>query len=162
MISKYINEYVEKYKENPERIEKFSEFIEKFFSNLEPEDIDIKNEFSDDLEEFLLDITPENMKEVILHLKHRDCSLSGEKWTHNEIKQLSEQYNAKEKIIGYNVDYCEEYFWFARNYVYATHYNPSRTVAGYIELAIDEYCNKNMSMKKYIAEEIKKLEHDVN
>ena len=42
------------------------------------------------------------------------------------------------------------------NYVFATHFNTNRTIAGYIELAVDEICNKNIGfdlilkdLKKY-------------
>lgn len=155
MISKCINEYIEKHKTEPEKIKQMSDFIEKFFMELEPEDIDIRDAFVESLGDFSNEITHENIERIIKELRHRDNSVSGEKWSCDEINQIISQYDVKNKISTYNIDFCREYFWYAMNYVYAAHYNISRTMAGYAELAIDEYCNKNMCLKKYIVSRIK-------
>ena len=88
--------------------------------------------------------------EIIAKFKQRDGSLSGMKWSYIDVESLAKQYDICTKIVSYGHDYNPLHFWFTMNYVYATHYNPSRTIMGYIELALDEYCNKNVCFKKYM------------
>lgn len=149
-ISDYIMSYLEKYKEHPEKVKNLIKFISDFFENLHNEDASIKDSFIEELDEFINDINDQTIAETIKMLKHRDGSESGIKWNKDEVDAIVIQYKIPEKLESYGEAYNKLYFWFDMNYVYAVHYNENREVSGYVELAIDEYCNKNSCWRKYV------------
>lgn len=150
MIAKQISEYITKNKDHPEKIANFSRFIEKFFKDIDEEDKEVRDAFMEEIEDFFYKIDEEALSDVMKDFRHRDGSMSGIKWSFSEVESVAAQYDVANKINGYDKEYDALHFWFTMNYVYATHYNPSRTLMGYIELAMDEYCNRNISFKKYM------------
>lgn len=149
-ISEKVAAYLKRNADHPEKIDKFAEFLENFFKDLEEEDMEIREAFEEDVEDFVYEITEEKLYMVMKKFKHKDNTVSGIKWTKEEVASVVNQYDIKNRIITYGKDFCDLHFWFAMNYVYATHYNPNRSTSGYVELAMDEYCNKNMSFKEVI------------
>lgn len=149
-ISEYIEYYLEKYKLQPEKIKSLISFISKFFESLSSEDKTIKDAFVEELDEFINEINEQTVLDAIKQLKHRDGKVSGQKWNKDEIDAIVIEYKIPDKLESYGEVYNKLYFWFDMNYVFAVHYNENREVSGYIELAIDEYCNKNSCWRKYV------------
>jgi hypothetical protein len=149
-ISEHINDYLMKHAGEDEKISGFATFIENFFSNIPDEHAVIHTDFYSEVENFTEEIDEEMITEVIDALRHKDGTLSGAKWSLEEAKNVAKQYDVKSKIesIGKAFD-CHK-FWFALNYVYAVHYSINRTINGYVDLAIDEYTNKNVCFDKII------------
>ena len=147
MVSQQIIEYIDKCKDCPEKIEKLAEFIEKFFMDAEA---DVKAAFIDELDEFVCGINKETLEHIMRKFKHRDGAIAGMKWGCDDIMTSVKQYDITAKIETYGFEYNPLHFWFTMNYVYATHFNQSRSIQGYLELAIDEYCNQNVCFKKYL------------
>jgi hypothetical protein len=143
-ISENIIEYLTKHAGNETKIGEFSEFIERFFCDMEEEYSEVKMGFMMDLEEFTDELEEEALQEMVERFKRKDGTLSGIKWTMNEVEDVIKQYGVKEKLEGTDKPCNLLKFWVAMNYVYATHYSINRTLNGYIDLAVDEYANKNI------------------
>ena len=143
-INETISNYVLKHIDDQEKITDLAKFIEAFFVDLGDDFEDIKEIFAESLDDYTYEITEEELEKAASMLLHKDGSASGIKWSHDEIDSVIKQYNIKDKFVELKCNFCPLYFWFAMNYVYATHYNVNRNVNGYIELAIDELCNKNI------------------
>jgi hypothetical protein len=133
-----------------EKLHHFSQFIEDFFQSVPEESAHITHNFYSELENFADEIDEEMIEAVVENLRHKDGTVSGAKWTIEEVKTVVKQYDVKNKIesIGKHFD-CHK-FWFALNYVYAVHHSINRTINGYIDLAIDEYTNKNICFDSII------------
>jgi hypothetical protein len=143
-ISEYIKHYLTKHLGEEEKIEEFAKFVENFFMNISEEHSDVHLDFYSEVENFAEEIDEEMITEVIENLRFKDGSISGEKWTLDEAKNVAKQYDVKGKIEAVGKIFDCHKFWFSLNYVYATHYSINRTINGYVDLAIDEYTNKNM------------------
>jgi recombinational DNA repair protein RecT len=156
-ISEYINHYLHKNAGNEEKIESFSQFIENFFANIDDEHSIVHVDFSNEIENFTEEVDTEMITAVVANLRHKDGTLSGEKWNIEEVKTVVKQYDVKNKIeaIGKMFD-CHK-FWLSLNYAYATHYSINRTINGYIDLAIDEYTNRNICFETLIKKIFEKI-----
>jgi hypothetical protein len=156
-ISEYINKYLLKHSAEEEKINEFSEFIEEFFVNLPEEFAVVNSDFFYEIENFADEIDEEMISLVIENLRQKDGTLSGAKWSIDEVKSVAKQYDVKSKIevLGKKFD-CEK-FWLAMNYVYATHYSINRTINGYVDLAIDEYANRNICFDTTIKKIFEKI-----
>jgi hypothetical protein len=149
-ISEYINHYLVKHAGEEEKINDFAIFIEDFFTNVPEEHAIVHSDFYSEVENFTEEIDEEMISEVINCLRFKDGTFSGAKWSLEEAKAVVKQYDVKSKVeaIGKSFD-CHK-FWLALNYVYATHYSINRTINGYVDLAIDEYTNKNICFDSII------------
>jgi hypothetical protein len=156
-ISEFINNYLVKHAGEEDKINGFAVFVEDFFSSIPDEHAIIHSDFYSEVENFTEEIDEEMITEVVECLRHKDGTLSGAKWSLEEVKNVVKQYDVKAKIeaIGKTFD-CHK-FWFALNYVYAVHYSINRTINGYVDLAIDEYTNKNICFDKVIRHMFEKI-----
>lgn len=151
-IADYIAEYLEKHTGHEEHTRKLANFIEDFITSKSEEDkeLELLESFYEEIEEFTDELTEEDIAAMIKCFKHRDGSESGMKWTIEEIDSVATQYNAPAKLAELGHDFCLPIFWLAMNYVYATHFSVSRTINGYLELAIDELANKNVCFERLV------------
>jgi predicted component of type VI protein secretion system len=149
-ISEFISGYLVKHAGDEEKIEKFSEFIDSFFSNISEEHSEVHTDFYTEVEDFTEEIDEAMMVEIVDSLRHKDGTHVGAKWTLEEVSTVAKQYDVKAKIEACGKEFCCDKFWLALNYVFAVHYSINRTINGYIDLAIDEYCNKNICFDKII------------
>jgi hypothetical protein len=149
-ISEFITGYLVKHAGDEEKIEKFSEFIEDFFNNIPEEHSDVHSDFYAEVEDFTEEIDEEMMNEIVDSLRHKDGTHVGAKWSLEEVSTVAKQYDVKNKIETCGKEFNCHKFWFALNYVFAVHYSINRTINGYIDLAIDEYCNRNICFDKII------------
>jgi hypothetical protein len=149
-ISEFINGYLVKHAGEEEKINELAVFIEDFFVNIPDEHSEIHSDFYSEIEDFTEEIDEEMISEIIENLRFKDGNLCGAKWTLEEAKTVAKQYDVKGKLeaVGKVLD-CHK-FWFALNYVYATHYSINRTINGYVDLAIDEYANRNICFDRII------------
>lgn len=97
------------------------------------------------------------ISEIVENLKQKDGTVVGAKWTMEDTESVAKQYDAKNKIQAVGKKYDTLRFWLALNYVYATHYSPSRTINGYVDLAVDEYTNKNICFDTLIKKIFEKM-----
>lgn len=156
-ISEHISNYLMKHAGEEEKIMAFSNFIDDFFTNV-PEDYSmIHHEFYSEIENFTEEIDEEMITEVIGSLRHKDGSISGEKWSLEDAKNVVKQYDVKNKIDSHGKHFDCHKFWLALNYVYAVHYSINRTINGYVDLAIDEYTNKNICFDSIIRKIFEKI-----
>jgi hypothetical protein len=149
-ISEFINGYLVKHAGDEEKIEKFSEFIDGFFSNISEDHSEVHTDFYAEIEEFTDEIDEEMITEIVENLRHKDGTYSGAKWTLDEVSAVVKQYDVKNKIESLGKEFDCHKFWLALNYVFAVHYSINRTINGYIDLAIDEYTNRNICFDKII------------
>jgi hypothetical protein len=149
-ISEYINNYLIKHSGEEEKISNFATFIEDFFSNIPEEHSIIHSDFYSEVENFTEEIDEDMIASVIECLRHKDGTLSGTKWSLEEAKTVAKQYDVKSKIEMAGKMFDCHRFWLALNYVYAVHYSINRTINGYVDLAVDEYTNKNICFDKII------------
>lgn len=149
-INKSIAEYLAKHGNDENKIAELSEFIEAFFTDMDEEYEELAEAFQEEIEDFTEEITHEMLAAIIENLKHRDGTASGMKWSIEETNSLVPQYDVTGKIEAAGKHFCAEKFWFAMNYVYAVHYSTTRNIPAYIELALDELCNKNMCVDDMI------------
>ena len=143
-ISEHIQSYLVKHMGEEEKINEFAIFVDDFFGKMPEEYSDIHGEFYSEIENFTNEIDEEMIVEIISCLRHKDGSISGAKWSLEEAKTVAKQYDVKNKIETCGKSFDCHKFWLALNYVYAVHYSINRTINGYVDLAIDEYCNKNI------------------
>jgi hypothetical protein len=143
-ISEHIQSYLTKHMGEEEKINDFAVFVEDFFGRIPDEHSNVHKDFYSEIEAFTNEIDEEMIAEVIDCLRHKDGTLSGAKWSLEEAKSVVKQYDVKGKIEACGKTFDCHRFWLALNYVYATHYSINRTINGYVDLAIDEYCNKNI------------------
>lgn len=146
-ISEQISEHIANIKECPEKIAAFSEFIEKFMDDAED---DMKIAFAQELDDIICGLTESGLGKLIEGFVHRDGTAAGMHWKRSDIDEVTKQNDIIAKVESYGKEYSPMHFWVAMNYAYAVHFNPSRSTAGYIELAIDEYCNRNICPKKHL------------
>lgn len=151
MIKEKILEFISKNKEDHEKLEAFATFIDDYFPDEE------KKTFTKKLNDALGEVDEDDVCEIIKELKRRDGTLSGMKWGKLEADSVATQYNLRSKFREYGHEYDCLTFWFAINYVYATHYNINRSLSGYVELAIDEIMNKNVCLEEYMKKMIEKI-----
>jgi predicted RNA-binding protein len=156
-ISEYINHYLHKNAGNEEKIESFSQFIENFFANIDDEHSIVHVDFSNEIENFTEEVDTEMITAVVANLRHKDGTLSGEKWNMEEVKTVVKQYDVKNKIESIGKIFDFQKFWLSLNYAYATHYSINRTINGYIDLAIDEYTNRNICFETLIKKIFEKI-----
>jgi hypothetical protein len=143
-IGDHITNYLIKHTGDENKIIEFATFVEKFFENVPEEYEDVHYDFYSEVENFTTEIDEDMINEVISTLRTKEGTVSGVKWTIEESKSVAKQYDVKNKIESYGKTFDCHRFWFALNYVYAVHYSLNRTINGYVDLAIDEYCNKNI------------------
>jgi hypothetical protein len=143
-ISEYITDYIGKYGTDEEKMGSFAELIEDFFNDMGEELEYVREAFQEELKDKTEEVTKEMLIEIVENLKHKDGTHSGMKWTEEEVGSVARQYDVEGKIKTIGKKYCPVKFWFAMNYVYAVHYNVTRTINGYVDLAIDEIGNKNI------------------
>jgi DNA-binding FrmR family transcriptional regulator len=156
-ISENIHHYLTKHHDNVEKMEEFSEFIEAFFCNMEEEYAEVKTGFYSELEDFTEELDEEMLHALVEKFKRKDGTVSGIKWSIEEIESVAKQYDVKSKFEGTGKTCDLTKFWVAMNYVYAVHYSINRTVNGYIDLAIDEYTNKNICFDKLLKKIFEKI-----
>jgi hypothetical protein len=143
-ISEKINHYLKRHANNDEKMAEFSEFIEAFFHGMEEEYAEVKAGFYNELEDFTEELDEEMIHAIVEKFKRKDGTISGVKWTLEEIESVAKQYDVKAKLEGTGKPCDLLKFWVSMNYVYAVHYSINRTISGYIDLAVDEYTNKNI------------------
>jgi hypothetical protein len=143
-MSEHIQKYLLKHMSEEEKLSNFAAFIENFFENIPEEYDDIHTDFYVEIENFTNEIDEEMIIEAATLLRYKNGELAGAKWSLEEVKNVVKQYDVKAKIEACSKEFDCYKFWFALNYVYAVHYSVNRTINGYIDLAIDEYCNKNI------------------
>jgi type I restriction-modification system DNA methylase subunit len=95
--------------------------------------------------------------QIAENLRHKDGMISGIKWSKEETSSVAKQYDAKTKVEAAGCRYNCTHFWLAMNYVYAVHHSNSRTINGYVDLAIDELCNKNICFEHLIKKIFEKM-----
>jgi hypothetical protein len=156
-INEIISGYLIKHLGEEEKIEEFSMFIEEFFDNVHENYVDVHTDFYAEIEDFTEEVDEEMITQVVEHLRHKDGTLSGAKWTLEEVQTVAKQYDVKTKIEACGKVHDCHRFWFALNYVYAVHYSINRTINGYVDLAIDEMCNKNVCFDKIIKKIFEKI-----
>jgi wyosine [tRNA(Phe)-imidazoG37] synthetase (radical SAM superfamily) len=143
-ISESIHHYLVKHANNEEKMEEFSNFIEDFFCNMEEDYAEVKAGFYSELEDFTDELDEEMIHDMVEKFKRKDGTVSGVKWSLEEIENVAKQYDIKSKLEGTGKPCDMLKFWVSMNYVYAVHYSINRTINGYIDLAVDEYANKNI------------------
>lgn len=143
-ISENILHYLTKHTGNEEKMKELSNFIEAFFCEIEDDYAEVKTGFYSELEDFTDEIDEEMLHEIVGKFKRKDGTVSGIKWTLEEVENIARQYDVKSKLEETNKKCDILKFWVSMNYVYATHYSINRTINGYIDLAVDEYANKNI------------------
>jgi wyosine [tRNA(Phe)-imidazoG37] synthetase (radical SAM superfamily) len=143
-ISENIHHYLTKHASDNEKIEEFANFIENFFCEMEEDYSEVKTGFYMELEEFTDELDDDILHELVEKFKRKDGTHSGVKWSIEEVESVAKQYDVKSKLEGTGKDCNIVKFWVAMNYVYAVHYSINRTINGYIDLAVDEYTNKNI------------------
>lgn len=143
-ISEHIKDYLIKNAQNEEKLHDFATFVDEFFEGMDEEYEDVKDAFYFEVEDFTEEIDDEMITAIVENLKHKDGSLSGVKWTCEDVDNLVRQYDVANKITALGKRFEAKKYWLALNYVYAVHYSINRTVNGYVDLAIDEYVNKNI------------------
>jgi hypothetical protein len=156
-ISENIHHFLTKHHDNDEKIKDFSMFIENFFCSMEEDYSEVKAGFFMELDDFTEELDEEMLHEIVSKFKRKDGTLSGIKWSIEEVESVIKQYDIKGKLAETGKSCDPLKIWVALNYVYATHYSINRTINGYIDLAIDEYGNKNIcfdSLLKKIFEKI--------
>lgn len=156
-ISEHISKYLMKHIADEEKLHEFSEFIEEFFYTLPEEHEDVKSEFYVEIENFADEIDEEMLTQVVESLRYKDGTLSGAKWSIEDVKGVAKQYDAKTKVESTGKKFDCHKFWFAMNYVYAVHYSINRTINGYVDLAVDEYTNKNICFDTTIRKIFEKI-----
>jgi hypothetical protein len=156
-INEIITGYLLKHAGEEQKIEEFSMFIEDFFGNVHENYIDVHTDFYAEIEDFTEEVDEEMIAKVIECLRHKDGTLSGAKWTLEETQNVAKQYDVKTKVEACGKAYDYHRFWFGMNYVYAVHYSINRTINGYVDLAIDEMCNKNVCFDKIIKKIFEKI-----
>lgn len=156
-INEYIKDYLLKHAEEEEKIEEFSMFIENFFENIHSDHALVNVEFYDEIENFTEEIDEEMISETISLLRHKDGTISGTKWSLEEVQNVAKQYDVKAKVEACDKKHDCYKFWFAMNYVYAVHYSINRTINGYVDLAIDEMCNRNVCFDSIIKKIFEKI-----
>jgi hypothetical protein len=156
-INEYVTRYITKHHDNEEKLNHFAVFIEDFFQHMDEEYEDIKEAFYDELEEFTDEVDEEKLRAIVLNLKKKDGAHSGMKWSPEEVDSVAKQYEVESKIVAHGKHYDLHKFWFAMNYVYAVHCNVNRTVNGYVDLAVDEYVNKNICLDDLVKRVFKKI-----
>jgi hypothetical protein len=156
-ISEFIHGYLVKNASDEEKIENFSKFIEEFFENIPEDHSIVHSDFYSEVENFTEEIDEEMIIAIMDCLRHKDGTYSGTKWSLEEAKTVVKQYDVKNKIESFGKTFDCHRFWFALNYVYAVHYSVNRTINGYIDLAIDEYTNKNVCFDAIIRKIFEKI-----
>jgi hypothetical protein len=156
-IKESVVKYITKHAQHEEKIHEFAEFLEKFFQDMDEEFDDVKHAFYDEVENFTNEIDEEMLTAIIENLKRRDGTAGGLKWTKEDVNAVVHQYDVISKLSQHGKTYDPVKFWFAMNYVYATHFSVSRTINGYVDLAIDEITNKNMCFDDLIRRIFEKI-----
>jgi hypothetical protein len=156
-VSNYVHEYLVKNAGDEHKIEKFSMFLEEFFTEMTDEYEDVREAFYEELEDFTDEIDETMLHTILENLRRKDGVYSGVKWSKEEVEGVAKQYDVKAKVENYNKTYDITKFWFALNYVYAVHNSINRTINGYIDLAIDEMTNKNICFDDLIRRIFKKI-----
>ena len=156
-VSNYVHDYITKHANDEHKIEKFSMFLEGFFTEMGEEYQDVKEAFYDELENFTDEIDETMLFTILENLRKKDGTYSGVKWSKDEAESVSKQYDVKSKIEAHGKHYDCVKFWFALNYVYAVHHSVNRTINGYVDLAIDEITNKNICFDDLIRRIFKKM-----
>jgi hypothetical protein len=154
-ISEHIHHYLTKHSGNAEKMGEFSEFIDAFFKEMEEDYAEVKAGFYSELEDFTEELDEEMIHAVVEKFKRKDGTVSGIKWTLEEVESVAKQYDVKSKFEGKSCDIMK--FWVAMNYVYAVHYSINRTINGYIDLAVDEYTNKNICFDTLVKKIFEKI-----
>ena len=156
-ISELIAGYMSKHADDQEKISEFSNFIDTFFEDMDEELIDVKEAFYDELKDMTEEITDDMIHDIVDNLRRKDGIHSGMKWSKEETESVARQYDAESKLKAIGKKYCPMKFWLAMNYVYAVHYSVSRTINGYVDLAIDELANKNICFDDLIKKIFEKI-----
>jgi hypothetical protein len=156
-LTEHINKYLVKHMNEEEKLNELAVLIDNFFTNIPEENSDIHENFYAEIELFTNEIDEEMLTEIINSLRNKNGEISGAKWTLEEAKTVIKQYDIKTKIeaCGKTLDCLK--FWFALNYVFAVHYSINRTINGYIDLSVDEYCNKNICFDTTIRKIFEKI-----
>lgn len=156
-IGDIIQKYLLKHATEEEKITEFANFINDYFCDLDEEFIEFKNDFYDKVDEYTEELEDEVIAILLKNLRRKDGTVVGAKWTFEEAVNAMKEYNIADKLKEINCSLDQTKFWVAMNYVYATHYSINRTINGYMELAIDEYANKNICFDKILKKMSEKL-----
>jgi hypothetical protein len=156
-ISDHLTGYIMKHIDDGEKIHGLSKFVEKFFCEMDESYAEIKEGFITEIEDFVDELDEEMIHQVAENLKHKNGDLSGIKWSKEEVASVVKQYDVASKLEACGKKYDCLHFWLAMNYVYATHHSNSRTINGYVDLAIDELCNKNICFDHLVKKIFEKM-----
>lgn len=146
-----------KHLEDSDKLHELSKFVDDFFSTMSDDYSEVKEGFEEELDDFTDEVDEEMIREFIENLKHRDGSHSGMKWSLEDVQNVARQYDVKSKVESSGKQFVCVKFWAAMNYAYAVHFSVNRTINGYIDLALDEMCNKNICFDKLIKKIFEKM-----
>ncbi len=149
----HLKEYLLTHSGDEHKIGRFVDFMHSLISKA-PEDM--RNDFYDDLEDFLDEITYEKMEHAIRNMRRKDGTI-GMKWTCDETESVAKQFDVCNRLKALGREYNKDCWWFTMNYAYAVHYNIAKTTSNYVDVAIDEYANPVIKMKLVIRELLKHI-----
>ena len=152
-IGEMIVEYIRNQSEHNDKIDGLTTVID----NILDKDENIKSVMYNDITEYTDEVDDETIKAIVEKLRRRDGTLSGVRWSMEETCTLATQYDVENKTKLCGKIYSDIKFWFAMNYVFAVHYSITRTINGFVELAIDEMCNKNVCFDDIIKRIFEKI-----
>jgi hypothetical protein len=136
-----------RFKDDSIKMEKLYDLFEELvMEDLKKENPELFMEFIEEFEEYTDFLSEEDIITAITYLKKKDGS-PGNKWTKEEVDTVVKQFNIEERLGEH---FCKEKFWFAMNYAYAVHCSPNKTLSNYVEMAIDEMMDANVSIKHKI------------
>ena len=156
-IKKSIAEYLKKHKEDDTKLEHFSKFLDEFFEKMDDEYTEVRDAFREELENELCEIDMDMVNAILDNLKTKEGIKPGIKWSIDDTTSVSKQYDVPSKLKSLGKECDPMIFYFAMNYVYIVHNSNNRTLNGYIDLAIDEYANKNICIHEMIKKLFKKI-----
>ncbi len=151
-IKELLYDYMEKHRENLNKLEELAEFVQDFFCDeIKPYDNEVYHEFKEELDDFTFEIDKDVVEVAVEHLKRKDGK-TGVKWSMADTDSVGKQYNV---FVNHpELDSC--IWFFSMNYAYAMHYDSVYALADYIRLGIDEAFAENVCITSIIKKIYKK------
>ena len=154
-VGEMVVEYLKKNRDHTEKIEGLASVLDNVLEK--DENTDVKYDMISEVEDYTVEYDEDTIKNIVSSLKRRDGGISGEHWNIEETSNVAKQYDVENKVKELGKTYCDLKFWFAMNYVFAVHYSITRTMNGFVELAIDEITNKNICFDNIIKQIFEKM-----
>lgn len=141
-----IKEFFELHEKFPDKAHEVAELFEEFLLEVKIEMPEVHKELMEDIDEVVDIVTEEEIACAISNMERKD-GVKEPKWKKEEVIDMIKSFSIHEKA---GKDFCNHQFWFAMNYAYATHAAPNKTISVYIDLALDEMFDKNVTIKEKI------------